>query len=87
MIAYGKGGALETLIGRPKPNATAVFFDTQTPEALEAAIQLFSAHEDELSPEACRRNAERFGQQRFQREFRSTAEELWGRFQRGERLE
>jgi glycosyltransferase involved in cell wall biosynthesis len=87
VVAYGKGGALETLIGWPKPDATAVFFDTQTPEALEAAVQLFSAHKDEFSPEACRRNAERFGQQRFQREFRSTAEELWGRFQRGEGLE
>jgi len=87
VIAYGKGGALETVTGWPAPEATGVFFSYQTPEALEEAIKLFETHEDEIGPEACRRNAERFGQQRFQREFRSTVEELWGRFQHAEELE
>jgi glycosyltransferase involved in cell wall biosynthesis len=87
VVAYGKGGALETVTGWPDPHATGVFFDAQTPEALEAAVKLFEAHEDELKPEACRRNAERFGQQHFQREFRSTIEELWSKFQGGEALE
>ena len=87
VIAYGKGGSLETVIGWPAPDATGVFFDTQTLDALEAAVKLFESHEDRFQPEACRRNAERFGQERFQREFRATVEELWGRFQRGEGLE
>ena len=87
VIAYGKGGALETVTGWPAPEATGVFFSDQTPEALEEAIKLFETHEDEIGSEACRRNAERFGQQRFQREFLSTVEELWGRFQQGEGLE
>jgi O-antigen biosynthesis alpha-1,3-mannosyltransferase len=87
VVAYGKGGALETVTGWPDSHATGVFFDAQTPEALEAAVKLFEAHEDELKPEACRRNAERFGQQRFQREFRTTIEELWSKFQGGEALE
>jgi glycosyltransferase involved in cell wall biosynthesis len=87
VISYGEGGVRETLISWPEPGATAVFFDTQTPEALEAAVQLFVTHEEEFKPEACRRNAERFGQQRFHKEFRGTVEELWGRFQRGEGVE
>jgi glycosyltransferase involved in cell wall biosynthesis len=86
VIAYGRGGALETVVGWPDPKATGVFFDDQSPEALEAAVRLFEGHEDDFKPEACRRNAERFGQRRFQREFRTTMDELWGRFQRGEGL-
>jgi glycosyltransferase involved in cell wall biosynthesis len=87
VIAYGKGGARETIVGWPAREATGVFFDAQTPEALEMAVKLFEAHKDEFEPEACRRNAERFGQGRFQHEFRATVEELWRRFQHGEVLE
>ena len=87
MVAYGRGGALESIIGWPASEATGVFFDAQTPEALEEAVNLFETHEDEFNPKVCRRNAERFGQERFRREFRATVEELWSRFQRGEELE
>ncbi len=87
VIAYGKGGALETVIGWPAPEPTGVFFDAQTPEAIAGAVKTFEAHEDEFDPEVCRRNAERFGQQRFQGELRTALEELWDRFRRGETLE
>jgi glycosyltransferase involved in cell wall biosynthesis len=87
VIAYSRGGALETVVGWPAPEATGVFFDEQTPESLEEAVELFERHKDEFRPDACHRHAERFGQQRFQSEFRSTVEELWSRFQRGERVE
>ena len=87
VIAYGRGGALETVIGWPAPGATGVFFDEQTPEALAAAVETFEAHEGEFEPEACRRNAERFGQERFQEEFRATVEELWSSFHKGVRPE
>ena len=84
VIAYGRGGASETVVGLPAPYATGLFFDTQTPEAVEEAVKRFESHEFE--PETCRRNAERFGQPRFQREFLDTVEDLWDRFQRGEPL-
>lgn len=87
VIAYGKGGASESVIGWPGPGATGVFFDDQTLGALEGAVELFETHEGEFEPDTCRRNAERFGRERFQREFRTIVEELWRRFQRGERLE
>lgn len=87
VIAYGKGGALETIVGWPDSEATGIFFDAQTPEALEAAVELFEAHGAQLQPEACRRNAERFGPDRFQREFRASLEELWGKFHRDEALD
>lgn len=87
VIAYGRGGALETVIGWPSSKATGVFFETQTPEALKAAVSFFEAHEESIKPEACRSNAERFSRGRFQREFQATMEELWDRFQHGETLE
>jgi glycosyltransferase involved in cell wall biosynthesis len=87
VIAYGKGGVLETVIGWPSPNATGVFFDAQTSEALTEAVTLFETHEEMFKPEICRRNAERFSPGRFQREFRDTVERLWDKFQRGESLE
>jgi glycosyltransferase involved in cell wall biosynthesis len=87
VIAYGKGGARETVVGWPAPNATGVFFDAQTPEALEAAVRLYEDHEAALLPEACRRNAERFARERFASEFRSIVSELWESFQRDAPLE
>lgn len=87
VIAYGKGGVLETVAGWPASEATGVFFDAQVPEAIEKAVRLFEEHEDEFDPETCRTNAERFDQRRFLEEFENAVTEIWDRFQRGERLD
>jgi glycosyltransferase involved in cell wall biosynthesis len=81
VIACGKGGALETVIDWPNPEATGILFDTQTVEALEAAVELFEANESKFDPRASRRNAERFDSRRFQREFHNIVEGLWDKFQ------
>jgi glycosyltransferase involved in cell wall biosynthesis len=86
VIAYNRGGASETVIGWPAPGATGLFFEVQSPKDVEAAVRLFESQETAFAPEACRHNAERFNQERFQREFSATVEELWGKFQRGEGL-
>ncbi len=85
VIAYGDGGALETVVGWPAPDATGIFFGAQTPDALEEAVQFFEDHEGEFEPESCRRNAERFGEARFRAEFQAALERLWNDFQCGER--
>lgn len=82
VIAYGRGGAAETVVGPPDPDATGLFFDTQTPSALAEAVGHFETRVREFGPEACRRNAERFGGERFQREFEATVGEQWAKFQR-----
>lgn len=87
VIAYGKGGVLETVSGWPAPDPTGVFFETQTTESLKGAVKLFEAHEDEFKAAVCRSNAGRFSQERFQRELETLVEDLWGKFQCGERLE
>jgi len=69
VIAYGKGGALETIRGRDgdarSGGQTGVFFESQTPEAIVAAVEHFEQRLHTITPEACRANAERFAVSRF----------------------
>ena len=70
VIAYRAGGALDTVIHRE----TGILFDEQTPDCLaEAVIQ---AQAQPWDRPALRRHALRFGEERFQREFRSAIVEL-----------
>ncbi len=70
VIAYGKGGALETVI----ENKTGIFFDRQTPETITQAIDRFEKL-PHFNPETIRANANRFSIERFQRELKSFVEE------------
>jgi len=60
VIAYGKGGALETVI----EGETGFFFDKQTPEAIISAVEQFESV-PLLDPGKIRENAERFNKNRF----------------------
>jgi hypothetical protein len=73
VIAYGKGGSLETIAGSPKcmRDRTGVFFQSQTVESLIKAVLEFEALPEPIRPEACRVNAERFSIPRFRQEFKS----------------
>ena len=68
VIAYGKGGALETVVGLPAPNPTGVFFQSQDISSVLDAIATFEAHQAEFRPEVARARAERFGELRFRTE-------------------
>lgn len=62
VIAYGKGGALETVID----GKTGIFFDTQTPESLTQAISRFERlnfNADEIIAHAQKFRTERFKQE------------------------
>jgi glycosyltransferase involved in cell wall biosynthesis len=62
VIAYGAGGALDTVVD----GETGRIFREQTVQALVDAVRSFDALQ--ASPAACRRNAERFGSDRFRHE-------------------
>lgn len=82
VIAYGRGGALDTVrADGPTAERTGLFFDAQTPEAVIAAVQAFEALPEPIAPAACRRQAERFSQQRFRATFRALVERHWQAFQ------
>ncbi|MFM0340765.1 glycosyltransferase family 4 protein [Paraburkholderia fungorum] len=65
VIAFGRGGALESIIGLPLERPTGVFFGEQTAESLLAAIGRFERNATLFDPRACRRNAERFSSENF----------------------
>lgn len=75
VIAYGKGGALETVCGLSTAKPTGVFFLEQTSSALAEAVVYFEKNRDKFTPENCRNNALRFSVERFQAEFRDFVEE------------
>ena len=68
VIAFGKGGALETIIGLEQESPTGVFFYEQSEVAIAKAVGEFEAATT-ITPENCRMNAERFSNQRFINEF------------------
>ncbi len=68
VIAYGKGGALETIRGQDGAGQTGVFFAEQTVEAIVAAVERLDHRASAITPQDCRANAERFSTQRFDRE-------------------
>lgn len=62
VIAYGAGGALETVIDYSKSSqsGTGLFFKEQTENSLVETIQKFEKIHSKISPQNCRLNAETF---------------------------
>lgn len=66
VIAYGKGGALETIRGLEiKDNPTGVFFYKQDEENLIKAISYFEKNLEKIQIEDCRKNALNFSINKF----------------------
>lgn len=82
VIAYGKGGSLETVIDSPDPRqATGLWFAEQTVESLMAAVRRFESLPVPISPHVCRQHAERFSVERFRGEFSQYVAQRWSEFQ------
>jgi glycosyltransferase involved in cell wall biosynthesis len=69
VIAYGKGGALETVRDLDEPRPTGMFFDEQSTDAIIAAVDDFDANMTRFSAEDCRTNAEQFSARHFRERF------------------
>ena len=65
VIAYGRGGVLDTVV-RGK---TGLFFNDQTPEHLNDAIQRFEADSRSFDPYLIREHASKFSKEVFQQKF------------------
>ena len=77
VIAYGRGGVKESVIGLDSDRPTGVFFGSQTVESIRGAIIEFENLGDRISPIVCRDNAMRFSTERFQREFLFFVKQAW----------
>lgn len=68
VVAYGRGGVLESIRGLDHAAPTGVFFDAQTPAAVVVAIEALDAAAGRITAAACRENATRFAAARFRTE-------------------
>ncbi len=67
VIAFGKGGAVETVI----PGKTGVLFHEQTPDSIVEAVKNFEKIQDSFDYKEIRKHAEYFSVERFREEFKS----------------
>lgn len=81
VIAYGRGGTLETIRGLEHEQPTGVFFQEQSIEAITAAVKRFESEGMRIQPQACRQNAQRFSSQRFRDEFSDYVRKAWKHFE------
>lgn len=80
VIAFGKGGALETIRGLDVERPTGIFFSEQSIAAIKSVVIEFEKNAAKITPIACRKNAERFSPERFKREFMDFVEFRWSEF-------
>lgn len=80
VIAFGKGGSLETIIPIGNNNSTGVFFDNQDVKSILNAIEFFENNQHEFSPLNCRKNSERFSEHRFRIEMNEYVSNKWNEF-------
>lgn len=81
VIAFGRGGAAETVRGLQQSNPTGVLFDEQTPAALQAAVALFEQQAGRITAAACRQNAERFAIPVFRQRMAALVVDRWSALQ------
>ncbi|MGL5033831.1 MAG: glycosyltransferase, partial [Microcystaceae cyanobacterium] len=71
VIAYGKGGALETVLDVRKypETGTGLFFPEQTAQSLMQTVETFRQFEHQFNPESCRTQALKFSGDRFAEDY------------------
>jgi glycosyltransferase involved in cell wall biosynthesis len=76
-IAYGRGGATETVI----PGKTGLLFPAQTVESLVQAVREFEQAPISTPATVIRQHAEQFSAQQFRQQFREFVTAQWAAFQ------
>ncbi|MDU9363934.1 glycosyltransferase family 4 protein [Klebsiella sp. 141203] len=68
VIAFGKGGSLETVRPFGVDNPTGILFDKQDVASVIDAVQKFETMQDQILPNDCRAHALKFSTERFNQE-------------------
>lgn len=87
VIAFGKGGALETIRPIGVKNPTGLFFEKQDVSSIIAAVTKFDNTMGSVDPVDCRNNAIKFSRERFQIEMKSYIENKWNDFKQSKNIE
>ena len=79
VIAYGVGGATETVLDMRKypDSATGLLFPEQTEKALMEAVEFFESSQGYFQPEIIRKQADKFSQTVFQKHYLSFVEKCY----------
>jgi glycosyltransferase involved in cell wall biosynthesis len=80
VIAFGRGGVLESVRGLNHPRPTGLFFSEQSAAGIAAAVLEFERNESKLNPRACRENAERFSAKVFREKYSQYVQRCWNAF-------
>ncbi|WP_243397335.1 glycosyltransferase [Crocosphaera subtropica] len=82
VIAYGGGGALETVIDirHNVDKGTGIFFFPQTHEALIEAVETFSQFQHQINSESCRHQAAKFTPKVFETSYLTFLEQCYQDF-------
>ncbi len=80
VIAYGRGGALETIRGLDHDRPTGLFFQRQDAAAVAGAVAVFERNADRIAPLDCWENAQRFSAQIFRETYGNFVDGCWDVF-------
>ena len=82
VIAYGGGGALETVIDirQDQDQGTGIFFFPQTHQALAEPVETFSRFQHQIRPESCRNQAAKFTPKVFETSYLAFLEQCYQDF-------
>ncbi|WP_101506256.1 glycosyltransferase family 4 protein [Erwinia sp. B116] len=86
VIAFGKGGALETIRPYGVERPTGLFFEKQSTDSIVEAIEKFQSICQHISANDCRENALRFSSERFKDELAKYVDLKWEEFQSRKRV-
>jgi glycosyltransferase involved in cell wall biosynthesis len=80
VIAFGKGGALETINGLDSLSPTGVFFSEQSCDAIVSAVHTFEANSHLITAINCNLNAQRFSVEVFKAKFKEFVEASYSKW-------
>jgi glycosyltransferase involved in cell wall biosynthesis len=80
VIAYGAGGVNETVNHPAGVGLSGILYREQSVESIRSAILEFEQNPGQFKSDACRKNAERFSNARFQKEFQDFVINAWNEF-------
>ena len=76
VIAFKKGGALETVVDHNDINPTGVFFNEQNEKSIKDAILFYEKNSEKFSREKCIINAQKFDKKIFETKIKEIVESL-----------
>ncbi|ENE9935331.1 glycosyltransferase, partial [Klebsiella pneumoniae] len=87
VIAYGKGGVLETVRPYGISNPTGLFFERQSISSLVETVKKFDKIQNLILPSDCKENSQSFSSDRFKRELNTYIEQKWKFFSDKKKIE